>query len=810
MDFATRIKVLERLAQSRTPAAEEAIRRACEEAFTVLEGYAYSSLEFALEALSIVGFRQSEGTVVALTKFLRSIGNRKLQHSEELSGWGETLSKYRSAHTLMAKAINVLSGLRYLETPAVTEVLLWAAVRPEEPVRKSAEEGLRSLAKYNLLVFYGSEDRSRRGIGAAPQIAILDTIENKDDGFLMEHLVGILVLLEGLLSTSMESTRWSSNAVTVSRVSTPAAEEIANVRRRSICLLKRIYGLAVTKRQKLSIIKTLNAATHAENRFVADENHEHMIASNTKDVLTLFAQIAECEQDLQIVQKIEHNSYWIHYRSHSSDVKSAALAVKAIIDANAEYTVYKTLIGFEGIFGEWPGSRGDGSYTTATKELRVQESMGFASRIPDEGFEVWKQRIIKFAQTESNDMATFPVFYGFLEDVAGRYPDFALELLTDESEQLSAFLIPILRGLWDSEQQAELLPIMDRWIDESSSDAKSPLYACAKLFLSTKSIDLNLLRRILSKGIHIKDAYIVRQIGLIGIARSQDSSQSDQLKSLFLQALTELTELGDASWVDEVWYRKEVKSAVVELSPTELQVILKNLRFLPQISYQAEEVLAAIAEKQPGEVIDFLCARLYEPDERVGIETTNEGERFEELPYQFFSLHEPLAANAAMVVQRILSCYRKDVSLFQFRGAQLLQIIFPEFPESFQSELLQLISTQCETELTFVSGILRAYNGQSFIYPVARQLIKTLTPDSKLLNEVSIALQSTGVVTGEYGLSEAYEQKRLEALDWLEDPNERLRAFAVKYIADLESMRDSERRRAEESIALRKFEYGEE
>ena len=62
----------------------------------------------------------------------------------------------------------------------------------------------------------------------------------------------------------------------------------------------------------------------------------------------------------------------------------------------------------------------------------------------------------------------------------------------------------------------------------------------------------------------------------------------------------------------------------------------------------------------------------------------------------------------------------------------------------------------------------------------------------------------------QYGMAEAYERKRLEVLDWLQDPDGRVRAFAAKYVADLESMRDSERARADESIALRKFEYGEE
>jgi hypothetical protein len=809
VDSVTRIKVLGRLAHSRTPAAEEAIGRACAEAFTVLlESSGYDALDYALEVLATVGFRQSEGTVAALSEFLRSVGNRELRHSEEFSGWGPALNKYRSAYTLMSKAIKVLSGLRYLETPAVTEVLLWASVHSEESVRKDADEALRSLAKYNLSVFYGTEDESRRGIGAAPQVAVLDTIESKGDCFLIGHLSGVLTLLEGLLSTSMESAKWSSSAVTLSRAVTPAAGDVLTVRRRSVDLLKRIYGLVETKRPKLSVIRTLNAAARAENRAAVDKDYADMIAANAQEVLALFAQIAEREPDLQIVQKIEHDSYWIHYHSPSDAVRSAALAVKAIIDANSEYTIYKTLIGFEGVFGEWSGSRRGGSSTSA-QERRVHEAKVLATRISDDGFNVWKKRILTFAQTESNDMATFPVFYEFLAEVAGLYPDFALDLLANELDQLSAFLIPILRGVWDSDRQSQLLPLIKRWIDSASPDAKSPLYASAKLFLSTKSINLDVLERILAKAAQLKDAYVMRQVASVGIARSRDDGQRDELRNLFLQALSLLTELGDASWVSEIWYRNEAKEAVAELSPAQLQLVLKNLRFLPQIDYQAEDVLAVIAEREPAEVVDFLCARVYEPNERARAEAEKDRDRYEELPYEFHSLHEPLAANAVMVVQRVFDWYHKDPSLFLYRGAKLLQLVFPEFPEAFQAALLLLLRTKGETELDFVSSVLRAYDGQSFIHPVAKQLIKALPPDSELLNEVSVALQSTGVVSGEYGMSEAYEKKRLEVLDWMEDPNERVRAFAAKYISDLECMRDFEHRRADESIALRKFEYGE-
>jgi hypothetical protein len=158
----------------------------------------------------------------------------------------------------------------------------------------------------------------------------------------------------------------------------------------------------------------------------------------------------------------------------------------------------------------------------------------------------------------------------------------------------------------------------------------------------------------------------------------------------------------------------------------------------------------------------------------------------------------------------VLDRYRKDSSLFVFKGAKLLQIIFPEFPKAFQSALMRLVREGGDTELEFVTSVLRAYNGESFIQPVAKELVKRIAPGGDLANEVEIALQSTGVVSGEYGMAEAYEKKRLEVLDWLQDPDGRVRDFATKYIADLSAMRDSERARAEESIALRKFEYGEE
>ena len=136
--------------------------------------------------------------------------------------------------------------------------------------------------------------------------------------------------------------------------------------------------------------------------------------------------------------------------------------------------------------------------------------------------------------------------------------------------------------------------------------------------------------------------------------------------------------------------------------------------------------------------------------------------------------------------------------------------IFPTFPEEFEAELLKLVEKGGEENLRFVLAVLRNYKGELFIHRACKEIVKAIPIDSRLQTEVAIALETTGVVSGEFGMAEAYERKRQEVLPWIDDADERVQAFAKWYISDLERMRDAERKRAEEGIALRKFQYGED
>lgn len=809
VESSTRIKVLERLAQSTTPAADEAIRRACEQAIASLaDGIDYEALEFSLDVLLTVGFRHSQEVVAAADAFLRTVETRSLGYSGEHGKQFAALSKYRNAHRLMTKAIDLLNALRYLETPAVVDSLLWATTHEEESIRKPAFSDLGAVAKYNISVYFG--DGVARGIGSAPQILVIETLENKGGEYLKQHLRGVLTLLEGLLSTSMESTKWSSTGVTLSQAVAPAHKGVVAVRTRSIELVKKLYSLVETKSQKLSVIRAMNTAARGDGRGAVDKDFAEMISANAQEVLRFFGEVSKEEDDLQIIQKLEHDSYWIHFHTASAEVKAAALEVKAIIDANAEYGFYKTLVGFEGIFGDWTDDRRDESFTLGSQDSRVKQSKVLAAQVPADGFEVWRSRILRFAQTESNDLATFPVFYEFLAEVAASYPDFGLKLLTEHADSLSRFLIPLLRGIWDGDRKPQLLPLMTRWIDDASEKETSLLSACAKVFLSTEDVDFDILGKILEKATRLRDVLVIRQVATVAVGRSDSGVWKADLKTLFLRALPRLTELGDSGWVREIWYRKEATEMVGEFSSDERREVLKNLRLLPQIDYQAEDVLAAIAEREPSLVVEYLCDRLYAPRATVAEVAEKAGDDYEELPYQFHTLQDSLSKDPQAVVAEVMDRYSADDSLFEFRGAKLLQAIFPQFSEDFQAELVRLVRDGGEKGLEFVAGVLRAYGGEAFIQPVAKELIKRLPRTSPLINEVEIALMSTGVVSGEYGMAEAYDRKRSEVLDWLQDPDQCVRTFAAKYVNQLQAMSERERRRADESIAVRKFEYGEE
>jgi hypothetical protein len=804
MDFDARIKALARLAESTTESAVAALAREFEAAKSRLAvATDYQTLEEALAIFQTIGFRFSEGASSALESFVERIGTRRLTYSQQEKLLGASLEEYRNSSSLILRAIPAFMVLRYLETRRVMRALLRLSLHEDKAIRKKAIESLEELSEYNISVFYG--EQGRPGIGATPQQQIVEELQSTSDQALTQQFPGVLATLRSVLSPSMEGTAWSYNTLKISRTSTPAIAPVSEVRLRAIELLKRAYELVPKVEQKLHVLSALVDATRTERGAPREAEFTSMFARDAKNVLGFFEELVETA-DLQVVQKVEHHSYWIFFHAITEEVREAALRVEAKLTQHTEYQFYRVLVGFEGIFGDWKQWHAAQDKFAETERHRRETARHYVSLINADNYEEWRFRVLLYAKTESNDLATFPIFYEFLAILARERPPLALKLVSEDTKAMASFLIPMLSGLWDGPEQTELLRVIRRWMDESTVGHPQNLFASVKMFLSTKALDLQMLKALCAKASEIGDTAAVREVIEVVVARF-DVGGPDVMTELLFPAIRFLTEQQNANWVNDIWYRREARELFASLGPDGLDLLLGNLAVLPKIDYHAEEVLFLIAERAPEKVVDFFVRRMADDTKR---RDKKSAEDFEAIPYEFHKLQTPLSRVAQTAVGKVRGYFDTDPYLFEFRGARLLHNIFPQSSEDFESELRKTISHGSETDFEFVLDILRNYRGEEFVRILCKDIVRAMPADSPLRTHVAIALETTGVVTGEFGMAEAYERKQREVSDWLEDPDEKVRDFAKWYVQGLESMSKGERRRAEEDITLRKFRYGEE
>ncbi len=118
-----------------------------------------------------------------------------------------------------------------------------------------------------------------------------------------------------------------------------------------------------------------------------------------------------------------------------------------------------------------------------------------------------------------------------------------------------------------------------------------------------------------------------------------------------------------------------------------------------------------------------------------------------------------------------------------------------------------LVEAGTHEDLEFAIRVLSSYRSESFVEPLCKEIIRRLPADDRLRENVELVLQATGVVSGEFGLVEAYRGKRAALVPWLSDADEKVRSFAQEYIASLDRQIAAEQRRSEEELEMRKRRY---
>ena len=204
-----------------------------------------------------------------------------------------------------------------------------------------------------------------------------------------------------------------------------------------------------------------------------------------------------------------------------------------------------------------------------------------------------------------------------------------------------------------------------------------------------------------------------------------------------------------------------------------------------------------IRETEQQRLDDVLTIRLARKSE------DGDEERFEAVPSEFHGLEQVLSKDPQLAISKGLSWFAQDREQFRFRGGSVLSRAFPNCTPEFAAALAKLVEAGGDTEADFSLAILQNYPGETSTYVVLKEIVSRFPNDARKMSGVRISINSTGVVSGEFGLADAWRVKKESLRHWLTDERQAVKAFAEKHIAELDRMIAAEWRRVEAEREMR-------
>ncbi len=173
------------------------------------------------------------------------------------------------------------------------------------------------------------------------------------------------------------------------------------------------------------------------------------------------------------------------------------------------------------------------------------------------------------------------------------------------------------------------------------------------------------------------------------------------------------------------------------------------------------------------------------------------------IPFEFQGLEAVLSKDPELAISKGLTWFAQDRTDFRFRGGSLLSRAFPTYTPEFAAALCKLVKAGGDAEADFSLALLQNYLDSTSTDGVLREIVSRFPQDAPKMDGVRININSTGVVSGEFGLAEAWRVKKESLTRWMADDRQTVKSFAEQRIAELDQMIVAERRRVETDRELR-------
>jgi ppGpp synthetase/RelA/SpoT-type nucleotidyltranferase len=694
--------------------------------------------------------------------------------------------------------VEIFSDLRYVDIEATFQSLIEIYKREtDRDLCGKILNAIEKLASYNLHVW--------KQAGPYVQVVLADVLARLPVNEIEQIRQIAITVWSALLSSEIDGTTWSADAVAISKGAVPASEDIKSVRSRAIEGLIGLLDRSKNDDDRRPVISALWEATQLPNQ-----------AHYPNELLAIALRDMTAVADALLPRLPSMNfDLWEHIESHlfreyrrfkplaeaaeddldcktlATDLVTAIRAIRDKMNRSRSYVRYKTLVGFEGVFSQqWDSEERDFQKIT---ELRKARAKRFVDGINAGNTRRWLSVIKKCAATKSDDLATFPIFSEFLALLGEKKPKVALQALAENDKDVLNFVAAILAGLAKSDSKADYEKVVAYYIK-----CGKHLTGIARHYRVSEGVVPDNVAKVVEAAIAHHDEIAVMECLVFAIAKWK-SFGDDVIAKIFLPALEYLTTQEDSRWIRGGWFLQEAKEFLAHLSEQQSKAVLNNLVYSATVDYQVERILVCIAKVFPGLVWRYFRDRLRFSDD------ADNG--YQPIPYQLHDLGEVLGRNAESALREIRGWYKADDHMFQFTGGRLLHSVFPICTDELAEAAVRFVAQANDDGLKFLLDIFRNYRGEPALHAVAKAIIKKLSEDDMRLGSVEILLENTGVVSGEFGMVEAMRERKALMTEWLNDDDSRIQSFAKRCIHHLDNRIATEQRGAEMRKEQRRRDY---
>ena len=709
---------------------------------------------------------------------------------------------------ILEKALTVINGsfLRYIDPAATFDALVEIFVCLQEADdRQKLIAATGELAKHAMPVWHHH--------GPAAQEAVLQAITRMPGDRAVAVRPLIVKAAHQTLCAETSGASSTSSTITLSYAPVVVSSRLNHVRDEALALLKKIFTTAADDKERRTVFNALQNAMRLPQ---VDKVPDSLVLRVYRDTAEILHFLADCvdEMDNPLRQSVEHDAYY-QYRwaqevvgtKENPDIAKvrdtamrAAIAFRDRVNSIEDYTVFKTLVGFETIFRfEWDTSD-DNDAVAARDEKRKKNMRTLLASINENNADDWFSRLDRYAATESNDDATFPYLGNFISDVIEANPTLGPDWLDrSQNRAISDFTPEMLQGLYASDPKAAL-----RWINEAIHAIRAIDYIARFLRYAEPALPDH-IDKIADIAPSLEGTTAANNV-LWAVATRPKAFIAGRAQQLGLNMIDILIERQAFHWVVPVGTRGRNSGFLKDFSDAERQRLFRAITLLPKIDHFAEEILSVFITDYANEVFDLF-------GERLALEIGHNQKsrpvhRYKAIPFCFTRLSVP--ANACRIaIDKVREWSKEHPALAQYYGGQFIANLFPKIGDNLVSALIEDAASNDIAKQKFVLAITKSFKGKVGVWPVLRELVATLPEDSTLLREVQVALLSTGVLSGEFGYRDALISKKESMAAWLTDERKRLQRFAKDFIQSLDNQIATAQRDAESDIAMRKLDYGE-